>query len=331
METRAQQLFDLICSDGEKAIKELIARKEQEQLWLEFKTVVTSPGTSALDQGDLDHLAKCISGFGNSAGGVLVWGIDRPSNPQKPTGVRGVPGPDEFMAKVEGVVGACTAPPYEGIKNKLIQVDQVKVLVTYVSKSLLTPIQSLRSDRYYMRVGASFKPIPHDVLAGMFGRRPQPELRGQWTDMGTRVNTGSLTSAAEFRLRNDGPGLARDLYVNFHVELLGTKLEVPISSSSSPKWSRDEYHPDPYAWSWSFVAHDAVRLAPDFETAVFTVQAEFPQSYAGELKARVSFGHGHSPTTIIEIVRKSADIRRLLAKAVQIGPPSRFLAGLLTL
>jgi hypothetical protein len=335
MATRAERLFDDIRSQGGSAISQLIARREQETLWLEFKTVATLPGSSALHPSDFKNLAKSVSGFGNAEGGVIVWGIDCPSDPRKSTKIVGVRNPRELMAMLENAVGACTVPPYGGVENLLVKVGGLEVVATYVSKSLLTPLRDLHADRYYVRVGDSFRPIPHDVLAGMFGRRPQPELGGRWNDLHTRVNSGSITSSAPFRLKNNGPGIARDLYVNLHIDFSIARAQSNVygEPTVSPfnNWSRDELRdPGSSTGSWSFGSPDGVKLAPDFETAVFALQIEFSESFTGPLKFRLSFGHGQSPTTIIEVVRDNADFRRLYAETVQAGPRAQFLTRLLT-
>jgi hypothetical protein len=45
-----------------------------------------------------------------------------------------------------------------------------------VPQSLIGPIRSVVTNHYHMRTGSDFGIVSHDVLAGMFGRAPQPQV-----------------------------------------------------------------------------------------------------------------------------------------------------------
>jgi len=53
-------------------ILEMINRRQEEHLQLEFKTT-KGPGMTSPD--DRRNFAKALSGFANSSGGILIWGI----------------------------------------------------------------------------------------------------------------------------------------------------------------------------------------------------------------------------------------------------------------
>jgi len=57
-------------------IDEFLEIGQQEHLHLDFKTV----NKTQMDRDDRKNLAKCISGFANSDGGVIVWGIEARKN-----------------------------------------------------------------------------------------------------------------------------------------------------------------------------------------------------------------------------------------------------------
>ena len=73
---RAEDIFEKIKKDGKQAIDEFIIDQKSEELFLEFKRSSDDGLGSKLSDLDREHLAKAISGFGNSEGGVIVWGID---------------------------------------------------------------------------------------------------------------------------------------------------------------------------------------------------------------------------------------------------------------
>jgi predicted HTH transcriptional regulator len=72
-----KDFFDLI--DLEK-IKEFVQDQQEEHLTLEFKTVSRADLT---DKQDRRNFAKAISGFANSSGGTIVWGVEAKGNKQK--------------------------------------------------------------------------------------------------------------------------------------------------------------------------------------------------------------------------------------------------------
>ena len=51
--------------------------RQEENLHLDFKTL-SGPGLSASD--DRHNFAKALSGFANSDGGIVVWGVDARKN-----------------------------------------------------------------------------------------------------------------------------------------------------------------------------------------------------------------------------------------------------------
>ena len=49
-------------------------------------------------------------------------------------------------------------------------------VVTFYPQGDHAPYQTVQDYRYMMRSGPNFAPVPHAVLAGMFGRRPQSRI-----------------------------------------------------------------------------------------------------------------------------------------------------------
>jgi len=78
---RAEDLFELIVARGEQAIDELIDARASEELFLDFKRSADNGSGRALHNSDRANLERAISGFGNSEGGVIVWGVDCSRNP----------------------------------------------------------------------------------------------------------------------------------------------------------------------------------------------------------------------------------------------------------
>jgi hypothetical protein len=73
---RAEDLFDRIRAGGVSAIEEIIEDRTSEELFLDFKRSGNCGKGKRLKDDDRNNLAKAISGFGNSEGGVVIWGVD---------------------------------------------------------------------------------------------------------------------------------------------------------------------------------------------------------------------------------------------------------------
>jgi predicted HTH transcriptional regulator len=66
--------FDTLDLNG---IKQYVRTQQEEDVSLEFKTARTTNLSYADDR---KNLAKALSGFGNSSGGLLVWGVEAGKN-----------------------------------------------------------------------------------------------------------------------------------------------------------------------------------------------------------------------------------------------------------
>jgi len=58
---------------NKKMVDRFIQEKQEEHLTLEFKTVKNA---GLLDKNDKKNFAEALSGFSNSSGGVIVWGVE---------------------------------------------------------------------------------------------------------------------------------------------------------------------------------------------------------------------------------------------------------------
>jgi len=72
---RPQDIFERILGEGETAIDEFIDTRQSEEFFLDFKRPTDDGSGSKLHSGDRENSPKAISGFGNSEGGVIVWGV----------------------------------------------------------------------------------------------------------------------------------------------------------------------------------------------------------------------------------------------------------------
>ena len=73
----SQDLFNDIKAKGITYINDCILNKIPENYYLDFKLTEDDDYTNKrnMSNSDKKNYAKCISSFGNSEGGVVLWGI----------------------------------------------------------------------------------------------------------------------------------------------------------------------------------------------------------------------------------------------------------------
>ena len=180
--SRANELFNRLRDRSYSALDELLDDREPESLFLDFKRSPNDGSARLLAPEDNKNLSKAISGFANSSGGVVVWGVDcRRDNATGNEITQKHPLLDAsgFSTKLQGAISRTTVPPHPGVQVLFfnepgrIPVGYVAVLVP---QSIIGPIRSVVTNHYHLRAGSDFQIVPHDVLAGMFGKAPQPSV-----------------------------------------------------------------------------------------------------------------------------------------------------------
>lgn len=313
---RAEDLFERLSQQGELAIDALIADRQSEELFLDFKRSADNGVGRKLHDTDRQNLAKAISGFGNSEGGVIVWGVDcrdRPTQGDVPVAKVPVQEPKRFVSWLEGAVSGCTVPPHPGVRHLTIETSGSGqgFAVTLVPKSYLAPHQCTKPLQYYMRAGSNFEPVPHGVLAGLFGRPPQPSLFHNWLVEPVHVAPGTSANytahfVAVLAIHNRGPGVARDLYLNFQVwpPEGGTKIS---SSIRRDDWTGENIG----GIVVSVVSPDSFKLAPGGHVTPVGFNFDLEPPFSGSLTFKLSFGSAQSAITTLEKKTGAAELERL--------------------
>ena len=234
---RAEDIFQKLIYFGEDAIDDFIVNLQTEELFLDFKQAVsTGKNGTSLHKDDRKNLAKGISGFGNSEGGVIVWGVECSRDcdigdvAKAKVKVRNV---HRFLSWLENAISGCTIPSHNRVRNHIISVDKNGdgFVATYIPKSELAPLMTTMGNNIYIRSGSNNVPAPYSVIAGMFGKRPQPNVELIIADKNLEVLDNavedmvyppSLDNPPEKYLRlsfsicgeNDSNVIARELYLS---------------------------------------------------------------------------------------------------------------------
>lgn len=160
-----------------RQIEEFVTDSYEEDLHIEFKTA-NHPARNDFDK---KNFSKSISGFANSLGGIIVWGIEASKNEKgidaanKLKPIKALSKFSNYLKKIEGI---STTPSVVGIEYKKIEVKKdigfIKVLVP---PSENVPHMAIFSKKhYYKRNGDNFYICEHYDIMDLVNRQTVPIL-----------------------------------------------------------------------------------------------------------------------------------------------------------
>ena len=321
--TRARDLFERLEKDGEAAVADLILARKSEELFLDFKRSADDGAGRQLHNRDRTNLGKALSGFANSEGGVIVWGVDCRSGPDGADVAAQkfpLPDPAAFVSRLEGAVSGCTIPPCPGVQSIAVRGEgPAGFAATLVPKSSRAPHQAVPGGRYYIRAGSSFLEAPHGVLAGLFGQRPEPFIFHNLYIEPVKVGAGSVEAIIAFNLVNDGPGLARDLFLTMDVFHPEGKSAFRLESAREDVF--DYYHH--FGMHLSVVSKEGFRLPPGGRVQVLTLKAHLVPPFGRDgLYMDVNYGCSGSPTRQRRL-KKDGETLTKLCRSIETLPEER--------
>ncbi|MBB63429.1 MAG: hypothetical protein CMO81_00005 [Waddliaceae bacterium] len=208
-----------------ETLKKWVEQRQEENLYLEFKQSdiehFNSKGKPI--KKDRELFCEQVSGFANSAGGVLVFGIATSEESQVDGASEIIPIPkvDSYISYFRENVYGWFAPSdlkLEFLSVKDPEDDTQGVMVVYVPEYDGDPVMNMQNDKvkgYYKRSGESTVKMEHYEIADRFGKRPHPQLeicakikRGSWT------HGRSISVQVVLGIRNTGRGSARFPYIS---------------------------------------------------------------------------------------------------------------------
>ncbi len=160
-------------------LEDLIAEGEAESLHLECK----SPGSPKLGKDLKNGLAKAISGFSNTAGGVILWGISTTRHAHSGldvlTQIEPIGQCSSLAGQLASVVPRLTTPPILNVTSKTIKrrpKDTKGIVATHIPKHLGDPVQSNEDNLFYFRSGDEFTVAPYEMIQRLFLATISPDL-----------------------------------------------------------------------------------------------------------------------------------------------------------
>jgi hypothetical protein len=321
---QAEYIYAALKQDGEKALGSFIDQRETEALSLDFKRASTTAASTHLEQSDRDNLAKAISGFGNTAGGVIVWGIDcRPDRQRGDVAHSRQPVPNvrRFISLLESAVGGATLPSHSGVEHHLIaeQEGGAGFVASLIPQADNYPLQVPGMFRYFMRAGSSFEPIPHSILSTMFGRRPTPQLRIDATvNQPATLREDVVSGGVQLTITNVGASIAQDVFIAIeYPSIPGNEMGLKFSWMSDPR--REQPFNGPR--SLSVIFRPNVRLPPGGQVITYSVALLLSKEIHAPLDLRVTAGSGNGPPTHLLLSQTENRLRHShrLGEALQVN------------
>jgi len=184
-------------------------------------------------------------------------------------------------------------------------------VATYIPRSHLAPHQCLRPPQYYMRAGSNFEPVPHGVLAGMFGRAPQPVIFHMWSAPPAELDEHGV---ARFRigllLTNRSPAVARDVYLSVMVIPPGGNSTIAVEFPDLQNWSANHVS----GCITQVLCKDSFRLAPHVVCQPVTLAFSLVPPFPDRLQLKITTGCGGSPIKEFKHRLAPEELERLYAE-----------------
>jgi hypothetical protein len=224
----AEALFNSVTSW--KSLEKLITAGETEGLYLECKAP-TSPG---LNPGTRQHLAEAVSGFSNTSGGVVIWGMSTTKHAHSGldvlTQIEPIGQVASLAANIDRAIPTLGYPSIRSVPSKIIRrqkADTRGVVMTYIPPTSGDPVQSVLDKKFYLRTIDGFVEMPYDVLKRMFAGTSAPDLRPILrSELVTR--TGNVWSIP-LALLNEST--AASMYTSVQVEILNPSACDQVTSN----------------------------------------------------------------------------------------------------
>jgi hypothetical protein len=180
-----RSLFDKIQAEGEPALQRLVADKLQESVDLDFKIKKDSNSGNAADD-DKKNLAKLLSAFSNSMGGLVIWGVDARKNPEGvdcAIALTPISNIEKFKSDIVELVSRVIMTRHEGVHVHHVNsaISGSGYLLVYVERSERRPHRNEIDKKYYKRAGGSCIVMEHFDIEDSFKRFVVPSLELQWS------------------------------------------------------------------------------------------------------------------------------------------------------
>ena len=172
-----------ICREGESALLRLIADRTVETVVLDFKCK-EDPSNGRFSKKDRQTLGQLLSGFANSSGGLVIWGIYAQKNEDGLDCAKAlcpIQNIELFHSEAQTLCGQLLMPRYDGVQLNVIPAGNDPgrgYLIINVERSERRPhrCEAAGEKQYFKRAGDSFFAMEHYDIEDAFKRTTTPEI-----------------------------------------------------------------------------------------------------------------------------------------------------------
>ena len=213
--TQGLLFFDSLPAQDSEAfitIENILKRESplNEAEWLDYK--------DGDDKRIEEHWSKALSGFANSGGGVIIWGLktEKQNGQDIPIALSLVENPPKLEGLLKTALSYAVDPPVIGVKTRSISnQDGQGIVVAYVPESGSKPHRSERGKpHYYIRVGHQFSPANTALLRILFYPRNAPKMEPVIFNV---IETLNKKYQVHISVKNDSRITAYDPFMVFTV------------------------------------------------------------------------------------------------------------------
>lgn len=266
--TTAEILLEQILSEGAPRIVQFVQDQTSEDLYLDFITK-NDPKTVPLHADDKHNYGKALSGFANSDGGLIVWGVQAAKGasadaPDVAQGVQPLSDPNGFVSHLNNLIPTITKPAVPGVRNVVVRQKpggNAGYVVTYVPVGLNLPYRLEGNvHRYYKRAGGSFVEMePYEIRDVIFRfRYPKVEVQISYSYVEMRQDFHLYR--LKVRLHNHGPTTLKDY-------LFVVRLPAKLYAGGQNIDERDEERIDSIRYAVFSVRHRSSQAIFPGETS----------------------------------------------------------------
>jgi Putative DNA-binding domain len=191
---------------SEDDLKRMITDHVKEDLYLEFKQK-RDRSKAQLEDNDKFNFSRALSGFANSDGGILIWGVETYKKDESAKSLKPITDVDGFIRSLKSGLINFVQPFVDNVLIEKIPTDasdQIGFVKCLIPQSDKTPHRAMLAGReYYKRSTEGFYRLEHFDLEDMFGRRQKPLLMAQVTS-GDFPGDDTEMKEVKFAFTNEG-------------------------------------------------------------------------------------------------------------------------------
>lgn len=302
--SNAKRLYEQIISID--YIKSSILGISIEDTWLECKQK-QDPGKDSLSESDESNFAKALSGFANTSGGVLIFGLMAEKISEGAEIIKDIAPIKKlsvFEARLKEKEPRIVERSISGIEYRKLFVnekDDEGILIIYIPESINPPHRSLKDKNFYLRAGGSFFPLDVPQIESLVLKNIKPDLDIDFivfTDVDIRTCSDKRLHMY-FNLTNTGKTIAKNIFVRLQFTK-NSKYKIEVVGHHQYHISRDDLGVT-YDWHYEKVIHPGISVC--FEEAGLFMRSEAgsQKDYPAAFEADIFYCAENMPLKKLEI------------------------------